>query len=67
MNWEGYAWIAWLAAFFILETIGLWKRPTGGMTLTFFIENHFPRGLLAAVIGFLALHFLDPSERDTKG
>jgi hypothetical protein len=37
------------------------------MTLTFFIENHFPRGLLAAVIGFLALHFLDPSERDTKG
>ena len=32
MNWEGYAWIAWLAAFFILETIGLWKRPDGGMT-----------------------------------
>ena len=59
MNWEKYAWIAWLAAFGVLEAVGLWKRHVNeGMTLTFFIDNHFPKWILAGVLGWLAYHFL---------
>jgi hypothetical protein len=57
MNWEAYAWIAWLASFAVLEAIGLARRADA-MTLTFFIEHHCPRWFLAALLGWLTYHFL---------
>ena len=57
MNWEGWAWVAWYAAFCVLEAIGLWKRQDA-MTLTYFTEHHAPRWLLAAFLGWLTYHFL---------
>jgi len=57
MNWEGYAWIAWLAAFGILESIGLFKQRDA-MTLTYFVQHHFPRWVLAGFLGWLTYHFL---------
>ena len=57
MNWEAWAWVGWLAAFGILEALGLVVRHNT-MTLTFFIEHHFPRWFLAAVLGWLTYHFL---------
>ena len=59
MNWEGYAWIAWLCAFGVLEAVGLWKRGVNeGMTLTFFVQHHFARWMLAALLGWMTYHFL---------
>lgn len=59
MNWEGYAWIAWLALFAIFEAIGLLMRHVNeGMTLTYFVEKHVPRWILAAFLGWLSYHFL---------
>ena len=57
MNWEAIAWILWLSAFGVLETIGLVKR-SDAMTLTFFIQHHFPRWVLAGVLGWMTYHFL---------
>lgn len=57
MTWEAFAWIAWLCAFGVLETIGLMKRHDA-MTLTFFVEHHFPRWALAALLGWMTYHFL---------
>jgi hypothetical protein len=57
VNWEAYCWIAWLVAFGILESIGLAKRADA-MTLTFFIQHHFPRWCLAGLLGWMTYHFL---------
>lgn len=57
MNWEGYAWIAWLLTFGILESIALIKKRDV-MTLTYFTEHHFPRWFLAGFLGWLTYHFL---------
>lgn len=58
MGWEGYAWIAWIVAFGVLETIGLLKSGHSGMTLTFFIETYVPKPIIAAFIGWMSYHFL---------
>jgi hypothetical protein len=57
MNWEAWAWVTWILAFAVLETVGLLRRPDG-MTLTYFLENHVPRWAMASLIGWLAYHFL---------
>jgi len=57
-NWEAWAWLAWILAFAVLETVGLMKRPEHGMTLTFFLENCVPRWVMAAILGWLCNHFL---------
>jgi hypothetical protein len=59
MTWEAYCWVAWLFAFVVLEGIALkLAHKRGAMTLTYFVEHHAPRWLLAAFIGWLAYHFL---------
>ncbi len=59
MGWEGYAWIAWMVTFVVLETIALVRKLRGGtMTLTYFTEHHVPRWMLAAFLGWLSFHFL---------
>lgn len=64
-NWEGYGWICWFVAFFVLETIGLIGRPAKGMTLTYFIENYVPYWFLAGFFGWLAYHFF--GQKKAKG
>jgi hypothetical protein len=56
MTWEGWAWIAWLVAFGILESIGLFSR--NGMTLTFFIQHHLPKWVLSCLLGWMFYHFI---------
>jgi hypothetical protein len=57
INWEAWAWAAWLVAFGVLETIGLVKHKDA-MTLTFFIQHHFAKWILALLLGWLQFHFL---------
>lgn len=54
-NWEFWAWIVWLAAFGVLETLGLLRK---GMTLTYWTEHNIPRWIIAGFLGWLAYHFL---------
>lgn len=55
MNWEAYVWYIWLGLFAIFEAIGLFSK--NGMTLTFFIQHHFPKWMLACLIGWFFYHF----------
>jgi len=56
-NWEAWAWLLWLIAFGVLETIGLVKHRDA-MTFTFFLQHHAPRWALAMLIGWFMYHFL---------
>jgi hypothetical protein len=59
MIWESYIWMGWVALFVIFEAIGLLLRHENeGVTLTYFIEHHIPRWILAGALGWLAYHFL---------
>lgn len=58
MTWEAWAWIAWMVGFGVLEALGLVRHPEGSMTLTYFLEHHIPKWLLAAFLGWLSWHFL---------
>lgn len=55
MTWEGYVWSVWLGMFAVFEAIGLFSKS--GMTLTFFIQHHFPKWMLVVLIVWLAYHF----------
>lgn len=57
MRWEGWVWLGWIAGFGVLEGFGL-ARTDGAMTLTYFLENHVPKWILACALGWLNWHFL---------
>jgi len=64
MNWSGWAWVAWLGLFGILEYLG-YEQFRGGTTLTYFIEHHVPKFVLAMFCGWFIWHFLisPPAQR----
>jgi hypothetical protein len=56
---ESYVWVVWLTGFFIFEAWALVTRSSHEtITLTCFIEHHFPRWFLACFLGWLCYHFL---------
>lgn len=58
MNPWAYGWIGWLSFFCVWEGVALWRNHSREtMTLTFFMEHHFPRWFFAAFLGWLYWHF----------
>lgn len=56
-----WLWVLWVALFFILESIGLVHNavsPSADWTLTHFLSSVVPIGVRAAILAWLAWHFL---------
>jgi hypothetical protein len=54
--WTCVAWVSWIAAFVILETLGL-QRVHGAIPLTWLIRDSIPEWFRWMLLGWLLYHF----------
>ena len=56
-HWSVIAWILWMIAFVVLETLGL-RRVKGAVPLTWVIRDSVPVWALVMATSWLAYHFV---------